>query len=76
MTRLRSRMIRTCAVLIMVAAPLMLVEAAVEVLLANAQILKSMPNFVEKALVRLYLHRDRIQIGMHPECSRFSEDLL
>jgi hypothetical protein len=76
LTRLRFWMIRICSTLIMVAAPLMLVEAAVELLLANPQTLKSMPGFVENAVVRLYLHRDRIQIGMHPECSRFSEDLL
>jgi hypothetical protein len=60
----------------MVSAPLVLVEGLVEVLFANPRALRSMPDFVERAVVRLYLNRDRIQIGMHPQCSRYSEDLL
>jgi len=60
----------------MIAAPLALVEGTVEFLLTNPQTLKSLPGFMEKAVVRLYLNRDRIQIGMHPECSRYSKDLL
>ena len=76
MTRLRSWMIPACAVLIMIAAPLALVEGTVELLLTNPQTLKSLPGFMEKAVVRLYLNRDRIQIGMHRECSRYSKDLL
>ena len=60
----RMRVFRLLAALVMVGIPLALVEGTVELLLRNPQVLQLMPETIREAVTRLYIHRDRMQIGM------------
>ena len=68
--------VRVTAVAILVGTPLAGFEILVEYLLRNPAALRFMPEPVSVAVIRIYNHRDRIQINMDPQCSRYDEQVL
>ena len=74
--RIRWWAARVAAFVILVGTPLAGFEVAVEYLLRNPAALGSVPDPMRVAVIRIYNHRDRIQINMDSQCSRYDERLL
>ena len=74
--RIRGWAVRAAALAILVGTPLAAFEIAVETLLRNPTALGFLPEPIRIAVIRIYNHRDRLQINMDPRCSRYDERLL
>jgi hypothetical protein len=74
--RIRWWAVRVVALASLVGIPLAGFEVAVEYLLRNPAALGYVSGPLRVAVIRIYNHRDRIQINMDSRCSRYDERLL
>ena len=68
--------LRIAALVVTIALPLAAVELAIESLLRNPAMVRGLPDWMRGAVVHIYTNRDKLQISMHPRCSRFDHELL